>query len=57
MRNTREMDNASMYEVPLTGRRRKRDAANSLKFLANIEGVTDYDGHVRGANGIRWRVA
>lgn len=40
----------------LRGRRNEQAAPNSMKFLANVEGE-HVDGHVRGANGIRWRVA
>jgi hypothetical protein len=54
---TRKLSNASQYEVAVSGRRRKQDAPNSLKFLADIEGVPDFDGRVRGANGIKWKVA
>lgn len=43
-------------EFALSGRKRAKDAANSLQFLASIEGV-EIDGHVRGANGMRWRLA
>lgn len=43
-------------EVAVTGRRREKDVANSLRFLVTVEGVQEYDGHVRGANGMRWRV-
>ena len=57
MRNTRKQENASTHEVALTGRRRANAAPNSLKFMANVEGVEDYDGHVRSANGMRWRLA
>lgn len=58
MRQQRTQDpNERTYELPLMGRRNKRCAPNSMKFLANIEGVRDYDGHVRGANGMRWKVA
>lgn len=57
MRPQRKQENATSHEVALCGRRRAKDAPNSLKFLADIEGVTDYDGRVRGANGIRWRIA
>lgn len=57
MREQRTQDNASQYEVAVTGRRNPRCAPNSLKFLADIEGVHDYDGHIRGANGIKWKVA
>lgn len=52
-----QQEGATQHEVAITGRRRKQDATNSLRFLTHIEGVTDYDGRVRGANGIRWRLA
>lgn len=55
--NTRKQENATSHEVALRGRQTKKHAANSLRFLTRIEGVTEYDGRVRGANGIRWKVA
>ncbi len=58
MRKSRtQQEKAQTHDVPLRGRRSNRSAANSLQFFARIEGVTDYDGRVRGANGIRWKVA
>lgn len=53
---TRRQHSASKYPVALTGKRNKKAAANSLQFFAQVEGV-EVDGHVRGANGIRWRLA
>jgi hypothetical protein len=44
-------------EVLLVGRRRKKDVANSMMFLATIEGDRVDEAHIRSANGMRWRVA
>lgn len=56
MREQRKQHQHSQHEVPLTGRRNPKCAPNSLKFMAIIEG--EYvDGHVRGSNGMKWRVA
>lgn len=55
MRNTRKQEGASRHAIALTGRRNKKAAANSLRFFAEVEGV-EVEGHVRGANGIRWRL-
>lgn len=55
--NTRKQENTTSHAVALRGRRTSKSAANSLQFLTRIEGVTEYDGRVRGANGIRWKVA
>lgn len=44
-------------DIPLRGRRTRSNVANSLQFFATVEGVAIEDGtHIRGANGIRWRV-
>lgn len=55
--NTRKQENASNHEVALRGRRTRTNTRNSLQFFVHVEGVTEYDGRVRGANGIRWRLA
>lgn len=34
-----------------------RSARNAHRFFIVVEGVTEETGHVRGANGIRWKVA
>jgi hypothetical protein len=58
MRTTRKyLRSERTHEIALKGRRHSNAAANSLQFLIRVEGVTDLDGHVRGANGIRWRLA
>ena len=44
-------------EVPLTGRRNRKSAPNSLQFFATIEGVETDDAHIRSSNGMRWRIA
>lgn len=55
MREQRTQNNMTR-EVALVGRRNKKAADNSLRFLARVEGV-ECDGHIRGANGMKWRVA
>jgi hypothetical protein len=56
MRNTRKQQYPK-HEVPMHGRQRRRDAPNSLKFMAIIEGDRIDDTHIRSANGMRWRIA
>lgn len=56
-RTTRKLEHATAHEVALTGRRTPKSAPNSLQFFAHVEGVTEYDGRVRSANGMRWKVA
>lgn len=46
-----------VHEVALRGRRHANSADNSLRFFARIEGEYIGEGRIRGANGIRWRVA
>lgn len=47
--------NTRTRKVALQGRRNDQCAPNSLKFMATVEGV-EHDGHLRGANGMRWRL-
>lgn len=63
MRNTRNYEPArgrqpanTTPEVAVRGRRTREAASNSLQFLVSVEGAS-VDGHVRSANGIRWRLA
>lgn len=54
MRRTRKQ---ITVEVPLRGRRTRKSVPNSLQFFARIEGEQEHDGRIRGANGMRWKVA
>lgn len=58
MRSTRKQHRrTSEVAAPLIGRRNRKSAPNSLQFFARIEGEQDHNGHVRSANGMRWKVA
>ena len=64
MRNARNIELTNgrqsvrmVRETTVRGRRNEEAARNSLQFLVAVEGVEEYAGHVRGANGIRWRLA
>lgn len=54
--SVRTASTAVTREVALVGRRNRTAAPNSKMFFTNIEGVEEL-GRVRGANGIRWKVA
>jgi hypothetical protein len=56
MREQRKQ-HSRVHEVgAIKGRRHREAAPNSLKFMARVEGE-NVDGHIRGANGMRWRLA
>lgn len=56
VRAAQQLPAHTRIDVGMTGRRRRKDTPNSLSFLVHIEGVEEFDGRVRAANGVRWRV-
>lgn len=55
-RNKHNRSHERSHEVALTGRRTRKAAPNSLKFLAAVEGVEVEHGWIRGSNGMKWRL-
>lgn len=56
-RTTRKRNpSARTHDIALKGRRTPEAAPNSMQFFAQVEGVPEPSGHLRGANGMRWRL-
>jgi hypothetical protein len=56
MRKPHRESRGTADEARSAGRRRDKDFSNSGRLLATAEGESAYLGHVRGANGGRWKV-